>query len=101
MLVTIGNIPGLIAMAYAQGAARVAACAAWALIHFMHQPIYNSLIAKYTPKRRRSLCFGFSFAMGFGFGSFGAAYAGHSASDRLTFGSLAIVSSPRCCRAMP
>ena len=42
----------------------------------MNQPIYNSLIAKYTPSHRRSLCYGISFAMGLGLGSFGAGFAG-------------------------
>ena len=60
-----------------------------ALVHFMHQPIYNSLIAKYTPRRRRSLCYGFSFAMGFGLGSFGALFAGVFQSDAIVYGTLA------------
>lgn len=88
-LITLGNIPGLVAMAVATGPLRIAAAVAWALVHFMHQPVYNSLIAKYTPRSRRSLCYGFSFAMGFGFGSFGARFAGRSTSDLFTFGSLA------------
>ncbi len=37
----------------------------------MHQPLYNSLVAKYVPRRRRSLCYGLSFTIGFGVGSFG------------------------------
>jgi MFS family permease len=89
LLISLANAPGLIAMAMATGVLRVAAAVAFALIHFMHQPIYNSLIAKYTPKRRRSLCYGFSFAMGFGIGSFGARFAGQSVSDLHTFGTLA------------
>ena len=75
-------------MAFADGYMRVAGALVWSLIHFMHQPIYNSLIAKYTPRARRSLCYGFSFAMGFGFGSFGAGFAGASTNNLFTFGSL-------------
>ena len=86
--ITIGNIPGLLIMAFADGYWRVVGALIWSLIHFMHQPIYNSLIAKYTPRARRSLCYGFSFAMGFGFGSFGAAFAGSTTSNVFTFGSL-------------
>jgi hypothetical protein len=88
-LISLGNAPGLLAMAMSTGVLRVAAAVAFALVHFMHQPIYNSLIAKYTPKSRRSLCYGFSFAMGFGVGSFGARFAGQSTSDLYTFGTLA------------
>jgi hypothetical protein len=51
----------------------------------MHQPIYNSLIPKYAPARRRSLCFGISFAMSFGFGSFGATFAGSTVNDFLVY----------------
>lgn len=90
-LISLGNAPGLVAMAMSTGIWRVAAAIVFALIHFMHQPIYNSLIAKYTPKSRRSLCYGFSFAMGFGIGSFGARFAGYSPSDAFTFGTLACV----------
>jgi hypothetical protein len=89
MLISLGNIPGLLAMAVATGTMRVWAAAAFALVHFMHQPIYNSLIAKYTPRSRRSLCYGFSFAMGFGIGSFGALFAGQDFSDEATFATLA------------
>lgn len=91
LLITLGNIPGLLVMAFADGYMRVAGALVWSLIHFMHQPIYNSLIAKYTPRARRSLCYGFSFAMGFGFGSFGARFAGASTDNMFTFGSLSVV----------
>ena len=57
----------------------------------MHQPIYNSLIAKYTPRARRSLCYGFSFAMGFGLGSFGALFAGLTTDNVFTFTALSRV----------
>ncbi len=99
LLIALGNIPGLLAMSIASGGWRVAAAVLWSLIHFMHQPIYNSLIAKYTPRSRRSLCYGFSFAMGFGFGSFGAMFAGLSMNNMFTFGSLAgvvVVASCLC-----
>jgi hypothetical protein len=54
--------------------------AGFALVHFMNQPIYNSLIASYVPRGRRSLGYGFSFLMSFGLGSFGATFAGHAGS---------------------
>ncbi len=88
-IVTLCNVPCLIWMALAVGFQRPAAAALFALVHFMHQPIYNSLIAKYTPTRRRSLCYGFSFAMGLGVGSLGATFAGFASSQGMTYGVLA------------
>ena len=79
------NIPFLLWMSVADGMPRVWAAAGFALVHFMHQPIYNSLIAQYTPLARRSVCYGFSFAAGLGLGSVGALFAGSSPSDRITY----------------
>ena len=90
-LITFGNVPFLIWMAFATTWDRAVAAGLLALVHFMHQPIYNSLIAKYTPRHRRSLCYGFSFAMGLGLGSFGASFAGAYQSDALVYGTLAAI----------
>ncbi len=95
--VTFANAPCLFWMAVASGWDRALAAGLFALVHFMHQPIYNSLIAKYTPRRRRSLCYGFSFAMGLGFGSFGARFAGNYQSDFLIYGTLAAVAFAAGC----
>jgi hypothetical protein len=92
-MITYGNVPFLVWMATAEGWQRPAAAGLLAMIHFMHQPIYNSLIAKYTPRHRRSVCYGFSFAMGLGLGSFGAGFAGSSQSDLFVYGSLAAIST--------
>jgi MFS family permease len=73
--------PCLVGMAYAVGRYRLLATGMFALVHFMHQPLYNSLIAKYSPRHRRSLAYGFSFAMGMGLGSLGAIFAGYNKSD--------------------
>ena len=75
-LVTFGNVPFLLWMAVAPREWQLVAAATLSVVHFMNQPIYNSLIAKYTPSHRRSLCYGISFAMGLGLGSFGAGFAG-------------------------
>ena len=56
-------------MAVAEGSTRVLAAGLFALVHFMNQPVYNSLIANYTPRKWRSLCYGFSFMTSFGVGS--------------------------------
>ena len=90
-LVLFANAPLLLWMALATGWDRALSAGLLALVHFMHQPLYNSLIAKYTPRRRRSLCYGFSFAMGLGLGSFGAIFAGSSESDLYVYGVLSIV----------
>jgi hypothetical protein len=87
-LVTLANAPLLAWMAVATGWGRAWSAGMLALVHFMHQPLYNTLIATYTPRERRSLCYGFSFAMGLGLGSFGAGFAGVSANDRFIYGTL-------------
>ncbi|HAY82457.1 MAG TPA: hypothetical protein DCY79_21840 [Planctomycetaceae bacterium] len=87
--VFLGIVPFLLWMAIAEGTNRIIAAALFATIHFMHQPIYSSLIAKYSPPHRRSLCYGFSFAMGLGVGSFGASFNGFSPSDTVTYSTLA------------
>jgi MFS family permease len=81
--------PCLLWMSLAAGFTSVLATATFALIHFAHQPIYNCLIAKYTPRRRRSLAYGFSFAMGLGVGSLGAVFAGYQQSNLVIYQVLA------------
>ncbi|MCA9153779.1 MAG: MFS transporter, partial [Planctomycetales bacterium] len=95
--VTIANVPFLLWMAVADGTQRFIAAALFALVHFMHQPIYNTLIAKYSPKSRRSLCYGFSFAMGLGLGSLGATFNGYVVDERVTYGVLAATSTLAAC----
>jgi len=79
--VTFANSPLLLLMAFAPNKLRVPAAGLFALVHFMHQPLYNSLVAKYTPRRSRSLCYGLSFAAAFGLGSFGSRFAGNHQDD--------------------
>ncbi|MEQ8785356.1 MAG: MFS transporter [Pirellulaceae bacterium] len=99
-VVALSNAPCLLWMAFAQGQQRFWAAGLFALVHFMHQPLYNSLIAKYTPRSRRSFCYGISFAVTFGMGSFGARYAGSSTDDRWIYGSLAGVAILAGCIGM-
>jgi len=77
--------PCVLWMGFAQGTTRIWAAALFAPLFFMHQPIFNSLVAKYTPRRRRSLCYGLSFTMGFGVGSIGPTISGAIESDLLNF----------------
>ena len=74
--ITYANVPLLILMALAEGEWKFIAAGLFSLIHFMFQPIYNSLIPKYTPENRRSLCYGYNFVIGFGIGGLGAPLAG-------------------------
>jgi MFS family permease len=89
--IATGSAPFLAWMAVAAGWSRPAAAACWTLVHFMHQPIYNTLIAKYTPRRQRGMFYGVSFAMGQGVGSFGAGFAGHFQSDVVVYGVQALI----------
>ncbi len=90
--ITLANAPCLLWMGWAMGWQRIAAAASFSVVHFMYQPIYNSLIAKYTSRRRRSVCYGFSFAMGFGIGGSGATFAGFVHSQWIAYSVLAGVS---------
>ena len=86
-------------MGFAQGPARLWAAAGFAPLFFMHQPLFNSLIAKYVPRRRRSLCFGLSFSVGFGVGSIGPTVSGFATSDLMNFtilGTLLTVAATLC-----
>jgi len=75
-LVFLATAPCLLWMGLATGWMRVWAAAFFAPLFFMHQPLFNSLVAKYVPRRRRGLAYGLSFTIGFGIGSTGSAFAG-------------------------
>ena len=90
-LVMLANAPCLIGMAVAEGPWRLAAACVFALVHFMNQPLYNSLIAQYVPADRRSLAYGFSNMICFGIGAIGPFFAGWMSTDQSTYGGLAVV----------
>jgi len=75
-IVLAANVPFLIWMSQATGLARIVSAGLLSLVLFMHQPVYNSLVAKYIPHDRRSVGYGFSNVLTFGFGSFGAGSMG-------------------------
>ncbi|NQV26247.1 MAG: MFS transporter [Rhodopirellula sp.] len=93
VLVLLGNVPPLLWMAFAEGPSRFVAACVLAVIHFMNQPVYNSLIAQHIPASRRSLGYGFSNMMCFGIGAFGPYFAGQFVSDTAVYGSLAVVAA--------
>ncbi len=88
-LAFLAAAPCVLWMAFAQGTTRIWAAGIFSPLFFMHQPLFNSLVAKYVPRRRRSLCYGLSFTLGFGVGSFGATFAGYARSDLVNFATLA------------
>jgi MFS family permease len=75
-VIIMANAPCLVWIALASGPMRIAATCVFAFVHFMNQPIYNSMLADYIPRRRRSLGYGFSNMMVFGTGSLGALLTG-------------------------
>lgn len=93
VIVLLGNVPPLIWMAVADGTARFIAACLLALIHFMNQPVYNSLIAQFIPHSRRSIGYGFSNMMCFGIGALGPLCAGLIASDTKVYAMLAGVAA--------
>ncbi|MHC4878304.1 MAG: MFS transporter [Planctomycetota bacterium] len=81
VLVLAGNVPPLLWMSVAEGPQRFVAACLLALVHFMNQPIYNSLIAQVIPASCRSTGYGFSNMMCFGIGALGPFFAGRIESD--------------------
>ncbi len=92
-LVFLANVPFLVWMAFAEGVWRLVAPCLLALVHFMNQPLYNSLIARFVPAARRSTGYGFSNMVCFGVGALGPAFAGSLGSDRWVYGGLALVAA--------
>jgi MFS transporter, FSR family, fosmidomycin resistance protein len=70
-IVYAANIPFLIWMTFASGWQRLLAACCWAFVHFMNQPLYNSLLPEFLPRSRRSVGFGVSNMAGFGVGAIG------------------------------
>jgi MFS family permease len=69
-------VPSLLLMGVSGGLALVAASAAFVFFNFTGQPIYNGLIAEYTPHELMGRSYGISFFAAFGLGSSAATFAG-------------------------
>ncbi|MGY8767934.1 MAG: MFS transporter [Pirellulales bacterium] len=88
--IALSTVPCLLAMAFVPPSFRPLAAGVFALTFFMHQPVQSSLVAEYTPKHRRSFCYGIMFALANGVGGIGAIFAGYSAENKLTYSVFAI-----------
>ena len=89
VFVMFANVPPLIAMAFATGIWQLVAAGVLAFIHFMNQPVYNSLIAQVIPASKRSTGYGFSNMICFGLGAVGPLLAGASNDNRVVYCALA------------
>jgi len=69
-------VPALLLMGVSGGLALVAASAAFVFFNFSGQPVYNGLIAEYTPQGAMGRSYGISFFAAFGLGSAAASFAG-------------------------
>ena len=69
-------VPALLLMGVSAGLALVAVSAAFVFFNFSGQPVYNGLIADYTPQGTMGRSYGISFFAAFGLGSAAASFAG-------------------------
>ncbi len=79
LIIAIATVPLLTAIGNTEGLALMAAAAAFAFFSFMGQPIYNSLIADYSPPDWRGRLYGTAYFCSFGLGSFSASILGYVA----------------------
>ncbi|MFC1860028.1 MFS transporter [Chloroflexota bacterium] len=79
LIVAVVAIPLLFLMGRSEGLILMLVAITLAFFHFMGQPIYNSLIANYSPAAWQGRSYGISFFCGFGVGSFSATLLGYTA----------------------
>ncbi|RJQ40880.1 MAG: MFS transporter [Dehalococcoidia bacterium] len=79
MFVAALVFPLLLAVGNTTGFLLIAAATSLAFFHFMGQPIYNTLVADYTPQSWRGRIYGIYFFCSFGVGSFSASLLGYFA----------------------
>ena len=79
LVIAIVAIPLMLLMANTQGLSLMLTAIVLAFFHFMGQPIYNNLIADYSPVAWRGRSYGISFFCSFGIGSFSATFLGYIA----------------------
>ncbi len=91
-MVYLANVPLLLWISVASGSMRLIPCCLLGFVHFMNQPVYNSLLPDYVPVRTRSTWFGFSQMMTFGIGAMGPTLVGWCGDFQVAFVALAGIS---------
>jgi len=84
LIISIIAVPMLILMGNSYEIYLIIASIIFAFFYFMGQPIYNVLLADYSPGSRRGRIYGLYFLCAFGFGSFSASILGYIAELRGT-----------------
>jgi len=79
LVVAVVAVPLLLLMGKSEGLILMLAAISFAFFHFMGQPIYNNLIADYSPAAWRGRSYGIGFFCSFGLGSFSATLLGYTA----------------------
>jgi len=75
-IISIIAVPMLVLMGNSHGLILVLISTIFAFFYFMGQPIYNVLLADYSPGARRGRIYGLYFLCAFGIGSFSASILG-------------------------
>jgi len=78
-IVALAAVPLLVLMGNSEGVILMIAAATFAFFYFMGQPVYNNLIADYSPTDWHGRLYGIYFLCTFGFGSFSASILGYVA----------------------
>jgi MFS family permease len=78
-LIALINTPLLVLIGNSTGTILITITSVFAFVHFMGQPVYNSLVADYSPDNWRGRMFGISFFCLFGVGSFSGSLLGYFA----------------------
>lgn len=78
-IVSLIAVPMLLLMGSSQGVLLIVVSTIFAFFYFMGQPIYNVLLADYSPSDQRGRIFGLYFLCAFGLGSFSASILGYIA----------------------
>ena len=68
--------PTLLGLGLMSGMPMLAVGMMFAFVFFAMQPLWNSLVAKYSPPGLRGRSYGLSFFLSFGLGAFGSGFAG-------------------------
>ena len=79
LVVAVVAVPLLLLMGKSEGLILMLAAISFAFFHFMGQPIYNNLIADYSPASWRGRSYGIFYFCNFGLGSFSATLLGYTA----------------------